>query len=301
MSAPAEGATYRDGEPVALRGSGSPGAALTWRVALGDGTEAASATGPEASFIPRDDLGADASYSITLTATDEHGHSTSITREIHPELTTLSLRSEPPGASLAWSTSQFAIGQRIPLAAVAEFLSGGCRFVFSGWSDGGAMSHDVTAPAAPATFTARYAPADAACPAGDGVGGSSLGSARRRGPAVELSEPLAPTRVLRGTVEDPDGVLFVKVALRRAGGGLGCRWWSSRVRHFQRVRTSCARPHWMAARVIGGTWRLDLRARLRPGRYVLLFRSADRRGAVAQGLADGIQQVPVQLFTLPKG
>ena len=34
--------------------------------------------------------------------------------------------------------------------------SGGTRFVFNNWSDGGAISHSVTAPAAPATFTASF-------------------------------------------------------------------------------------------------------------------------------------------------
>jgi hypothetical protein len=92
----------------------------------------------------------------------------------------------------------------------------------------------------------------------------------------------------------------VKVALRRAGGGLGCRWWSSRAHRFQRARTSCARPHWMTARVTGSSWRLDLGARLRPGRYILVFRSADRAGVVAQGLADGIGNVPVSLVALPR-
>lgn len=314
MTAPAAGATYRDGEPVALRGSGSSGTTLAWHAALrtASGEDAvADAAGPEAGFVPRDDLGADVSYAITLTATDDDGQSASVTREIHAEVAALALRSDPPGASIGWGAAPFAatpfdvspaVGQRSWVEAGPELESGGCRFLFDRWSDGGERRHALVAPVSPATLTALYAPAPGACAAAapqDGVEGSSLGSARRRGPEVELSLPRAPTRVLRGTAGDPDGVLFVKVALRRAGGGLGCRWWSSRTRRFQRVRTSCARPHWMTARVSGGTWRLDLRARLRPGRYVLVFRSADRRGAVAQGLADGIQQVPLQLFTLP--
>ncbi len=83
--APAGGATYRAGVPVALRGSARAGGraligtALHWTVLRHTGTateQVADATGTDASFVPAPGSSADTTYEVRLTATDEDGSAT---------------------------------------------------------------------------------------------------------------------------------------------------------------------------------------------------------------------------------
>ena len=42
------------------------------------------------------------------------------------------------------------------MSAVSPQNKGNKRYVFTSWSDGGAQSHTIVAPAAPTTYTARF-------------------------------------------------------------------------------------------------------------------------------------------------
>jgi hypothetical protein len=83
--APAGGATYRAGVPVALLGGAGAagheltGEALHWVVLRHTGTvvdQAAEATGTEASFVPAPGSSSTTTYEVRLTATDEGGSAT---------------------------------------------------------------------------------------------------------------------------------------------------------------------------------------------------------------------------------
>ena len=83
--APAGGATYRAGVPVALLGGAGAagrtltGEALRWVVLRHTGTvveQVAEATGTDASFVPAAGSTTDTTYEVRLTATDEGGSAT---------------------------------------------------------------------------------------------------------------------------------------------------------------------------------------------------------------------------------
>jgi hypothetical protein len=205
----------------------------------------------------------------------------------------LSLRSDPPGAGISWNgrptvDAPFnvfsSVGARGTVAADPQFVSDGCMWTFDHWSDGGATRHDIGMPAGGSALTAVYV--KASC---------ELVFAAGRGPAVELTTPRLGARRLGGTVDDPDGVASVRVALRRVDGALGCRWWSARAGRPARTHVACDPARWMSARVQGGRWSADLGGRLPAGRYLLLVRAVDRNGMVSEGLADGIPAVPLDL------
>jgi hypothetical protein len=52
------------------------------------------------------------------------------------------------------------------LARSAWFCGGPSSYSFQSWSDGGAQTHNLTAPATATTYTATYRQAPAGCPSG---------------------------------------------------------------------------------------------------------------------------------------
>ena len=100
---------------------------------------------------------------LTLTATDAQGASASTTRELHPETVILSFATAPTGLELGvnatTSTAPFTRevikGSLNSLSASSPQTLGSTTYKFTGWSDGGAASHIVTANAA-ATYTATF-------------------------------------------------------------------------------------------------------------------------------------------------
>ena len=90
---------------------------------------------------------------LTLTATDSNGVSASVTRTLEPRTVSIGFATVPTGLSLSMdSTSAPAPfsrtvidGSRNTISAPSSQLKGGTTYAFTGWSDGGAASHDITA------------------------------------------------------------------------------------------------------------------------------------------------------------
>lgn len=83
---------------------------------------------------------------------------------MYPQTDTLALASEPPGATLALgsgtSVAPFTttvITGGIQSISAPDQTIGGQAYVFTGWSDGGSASHDVTV-TGDTTLTATYSP-----------------------------------------------------------------------------------------------------------------------------------------------
>ena len=55
-------------------------------------------------------------------------------------------------------TRRVIVGSKNSLSADSPQTLGGITYRWTGWSDGGAQSHDITAPRAATTYTATYAP-----------------------------------------------------------------------------------------------------------------------------------------------
>jgi hypothetical protein len=102
---------------------------------------------------------------VNLTATDANGASATTFVDIYPQTSVLTLVSDPPGATLAlgsmtatapFSTTVIVNGDQS--ISAPDQIIGGQPYVFVGWSDGNAASHDVVVPG-DTTLTATFAPA----------------------------------------------------------------------------------------------------------------------------------------------
>jgi hypothetical protein len=200
---------------------------------------------------------------------------------MQPETIQLGLESSPPGAQLSYgglavtapARRTAAVGFHTTVSAPAELVSGGARFTFDRWSDGGARLHDIAVPDRDTVLTAAYRPV-AAAPAGAVLGTS--GSSPRRAAQIKLDgRTVRPsTRRLRGRVLRASGRLRVDVALRSRRVGKGCRWWHRALGRLDARPHRCDRLVWMKAVVDrSGHWRVDLGKRPLRARYVLLMRA----------------------------
>lgn len=117
---------------------------------------------------------------ISLTATDSRGLSVTKSVKINPRAVNLQIRSDPAGLSLsAGPKSQVAPytltlieGSSVTLSAPSTAMLGGREYTWSGWSDGGARVHTITADES-ASYTASYATPGGPHPPDHG-GGSGL-------------------------------------------------------------------------------------------------------------------------------
>ncbi len=101
---------------------------------------------------------------LRLTVTDSGGVSDTETLRLDPRTVDINFATEPPGLSLTAGedtiTAPFGktliVGSKISLAAPTPQSLDNAWFAFSSWSDGGALTHEIVAPATPATYTATF-------------------------------------------------------------------------------------------------------------------------------------------------
>jgi len=102
---------------------------------------------------------------LILTATDSTGRTASTTVRLDPQTVTLNFTTTPAalrlsvnGVLLATPFSRTVIvGSSNSLSAPTPQTAGKWSYTFTSWSDGGAQTHNIIAPAAGTTYTARYA------------------------------------------------------------------------------------------------------------------------------------------------
>jgi glucose/arabinose dehydrogenase len=113
------------------------------------------------------------SLSLALTATDSAGVSATTTLRLDPQTVDLRFESAPSGLQLdvgpasvtTPATRPAIVGSSNSVSAPSPQTVGGTRYAFESWSDGGAATHNIVAPAAPATYTATYREVRTGCPA----------------------------------------------------------------------------------------------------------------------------------------
>jgi hypothetical protein len=104
---------------------------------------------------------------LTFTATDSQGARTSSVLRLDPKTVDLTFTTNPGGLKLAGLavgsgetgtpfTKTFIVGSSTSVTAPSPQVAKSGTYVFRSWSDGGAQSHQITAPAAPTTYTATY-------------------------------------------------------------------------------------------------------------------------------------------------
>lgn len=178
INAPPSGTLYRAGDTINYSGSGSdaedgalPASAFTWEVAFHHATHShpfipptSGATSGSFTIPTVGELSTDVFYRIRLTVTDSVGLTHTTTRDILPRVATLSLRTSPAGLQVTLDGTPTTtpvdvasvVGMTRQLGVVSPQPSGGTSYVFSSWSDAGAVTHDIDTPSSNTTYTATY-------------------------------------------------------------------------------------------------------------------------------------------------
>jgi glucose/arabinose dehydrogenase/PKD repeat protein len=103
---------------------------------------------------------------LTLTATDPGGLRDTDTVRLDPQTVDLTFQTSPSGLQLTVGSSSgvtpfsrtVIVGSNNSVSAPSPQTLGGTSYGFQSWSDGGAQTHNIVAPATAATYTATYAP-----------------------------------------------------------------------------------------------------------------------------------------------
>ena len=99
-----------------------------------------------------------------LTVTDSSELSTSVFRDILPNLSSFSLETDPPGLTLELDGASFISPQTVEgvvgiirvIGAPSPQVAGATTYSFDSWSDGGEVYHSIHTPPTPTTYTASY-------------------------------------------------------------------------------------------------------------------------------------------------
>jgi glucose/arabinose dehydrogenase/PKD repeat protein len=177
ITAPAAGTTWQVGSVVNFSGRATdtqdgtlPASALTWELILHHcpsnchthplqswtGVASGSFTAPDHEYPSH--------LELRLTARDSGGLTDTKTLRLDPRTVALTFQTTPGGLQLAVNgtsaTASFTrtviIGSTNSIIAPSPQTKGRKTYRFDSWSDGGAQSHNIIAPATATTYTARY-------------------------------------------------------------------------------------------------------------------------------------------------
>jgi len=216
ITSPASGATFRAGDTITFTGSATDAedgtissSGLLWWAELHHDThvhpfQPQTAGGSGTAGIPvRGETADNIFYRFHLRATDSAGMSVEVTRDLVPQKSQVTVTSSPAGLALTLDGQPITgptsftgvVGIERDLAA-ADQNSGGRRYRFDGWSDGGAATHTISTPAANTTYTASF---------------TDIGPVVNQPPSVSLSAASTGTvgvaMTLTATASDSDGTV----------------------------------------------------------------------------------------------
>jgi glucose/arabinose dehydrogenase len=223
ITMPPSGATYAAGTALSYAGTGTdaedgtlPASAFTWEIVFHHDTHThpfvpptTGATSGSVVIPTRNETSANVFYRVHLTVVDSTGLTATTFRDVVPRTVTLTLATSPPGLQLTLDGQPVTtpvsvtgvVGIIRTLGAPSPQMAGGSTYTFSGWSDGGAASHELTTPSASATYTATFAGTStgAVIPPGGGViMGTTSGASARTAQCVS-SSARAPEAILSWT------------------------------------------------------------------------------------------------------
>ena len=232
---PTAGTTWRVGDTVSFSGSATdpqqgtlPASALSWSLILHHcpsnchthplqdfvGVAGGSFVAPDHEYPSH--------LELRLTVTDAGGLSDTESILLQPQTVDLTFATTPTALELvvgsAAGTAPFTrtviIGSANTVSAVSPQLVGGTSYAFSSWSDGGAQTHVLVAPASPTTYTATFAPGSGPPPTPglvaaysfDGGSGASLADVTGKGHTGTISGAVWSTGGHTGGALSFDGV-----------------------------------------------------------------------------------------------
>jgi PKD repeat protein len=177
MTAPTAGTTWKVGDVINFSGRATdlqdgnlPASGLSWQLIMQHcpstchqhliqtltGVSSGSFTAPDHEYP---------SYlELKLTATDSGGLTDTETLRLDPRTVALTFQTVPGGLRLAVNGTQSSatftrtviVGSTNTVSAVSPQQKGKKTYSFSTWSDDGAQTHSITAPAVATTYTARF-------------------------------------------------------------------------------------------------------------------------------------------------
>jgi len=179
IDSPASSLTWAVGDSISFSGHATdtedgtlPASSLTWTLIIHHCPTPSSChdhtvqswSGVSSGTFGAPDHEYPASLQLQLTATDSGGLKSTATVDLQPKTVVLSFASSPSGLTLTvGSTSSVAPFTRTVIVNSSNSISAGTpqtlngtSYSFSSWSDGGAATHNITAPASAATYTATY-------------------------------------------------------------------------------------------------------------------------------------------------
>ncbi|WP_218136248.1 LamG-like jellyroll fold domain-containing protein [Nonomuraea jiangxiensis] len=179
--APTAATTWAVGQTIAFSGTGTdaqdgtiPGSRMRWTLVLHHcpGTchehEITTVTGASGSF-QAPDHDHPSHLELRLTATDAQGLTDTRSVLLQPRTVNLTFQSTPAGLQLGFNSEQVTtpftrtviVGSGNSVSAPSPQSAGGGSLSFASWSDGGAATHQIVAPATATTYTAAYTPTPA--------------------------------------------------------------------------------------------------------------------------------------------
>jgi len=177
INAPAAGTIWKVGDVLTFSGSATdaqdgklPASALSWELILHHcpsnchthpvqtfaGVASGSFSAPDHEYPSH--------LELRLTATDPGGLKDVKSLRLDPRTVVLTFQTTPGGLSLTVGstttkstfTRTVIVGSRNTISAPSPQTKGTKRYTFASWSDGGAQTHDITAPGTATTYTARF-------------------------------------------------------------------------------------------------------------------------------------------------
>ena len=184
ISAPASGATYAGGDVISFAATATdaedgtlPASAFTWKVDLYHFDSPAHAhpvmeptsgsTSGQFTIPTQMETSANVLFRIFLTVKDSKGATTTVSRDVTPITSAITLATNPAGLVLKLDGNavtapySFTGVSRIrrSLEAVSPQTVGGITYTFSSWSNNGARVQDLSTPGVGTTLTATFVPA----------------------------------------------------------------------------------------------------------------------------------------------
>ncbi len=227
---------------------------------------------------------------LTLTATDANGLSASQTVRLDPRTVDVTVHSEPEGLRVAFGgeaqatpfTRAVIAKSQTTMSAASPQSLGGASYVFGYWSDGGAATHALSAPA-PTSVTATYGrPPELVFAGSDAVNAGAFSrafpghgevyamTAARTGPVLALRLHLDPTseaaRMILGVYADIAGEAGALLASAPVEHPVAGAWNEARL--AQPLPLTAGTSYWFALldpADSGGILRWNDRASATPG------------------------------------
>lgn len=177
ITTPAAGTTWSVGDVISFSGSGTdaqdgnlPASALSWELVMQHcpsnchSHTIQSFTGVSGGSFTAPDHEYPSYLELRLTATDSSGLQDTRSIRLDPRTVVLTFQTNPGGMSLtvgssttkASFTRTVIVGSTNTISAPSPQNKGSKSYVFLSWSDGGARTHNVTAPATSRTYTAKF-------------------------------------------------------------------------------------------------------------------------------------------------